>query len=263
MCRATRPKEEGRIAIVTNAGRAAVDADGIGAKGLAGRATVSKAVAHTTGAIGVRQNRVVLAPGVCAPSVAVMRRPDRARASIVRKATGAIVQRSPGRARHKPFQPLRREGRDVSGCPVLRYAAAHAVCPWHGGPWEPPAPGLPCALFIDGGEATRKARANKPRGCDPMSIIHRRSCPGRCAAPSSAVRCRAGAHAAASAVACWVPALRSSARALQRVRDTRETRAITTHSVITSAATQSKIPSAAAVWIASSQGLLAMTRREP
>ncbi len=68
----TRPKEEGRIAIVTNAGRAAVDADGIGAKGFAGRATVSKAVAHTTGVIGVRQNRVVLAPGVCAPSVAVM-----------------------------------------------------------------------------------------------------------------------------------------------------------------------------------------------
>jgi hypothetical protein len=30
---ATRPKEEGRIAIVTNAGRAAVDADCIGAKG--------------------------------------------------------------------------------------------------------------------------------------------------------------------------------------------------------------------------------------
>ncbi|WP_245448456.1 hypothetical protein [Bradyrhizobium nitroreducens] len=69
---ASRPKEEGRIAIVTNAGRAAVDADGIGAKGLAGRVTVSKAVAHTTGVIGVRQNRVVLAPGVCAPSLVVM-----------------------------------------------------------------------------------------------------------------------------------------------------------------------------------------------
>ncbi|QDF38637.1 hypothetical protein FJN17_14295 [Bradyrhizobium symbiodeficiens] len=68
----TRPKEEGRIAIVTNAGRAAVDADDIGAKGFAGRATVSKAVAHTTGVIGVRQNRVVLAPGVCAPSLVVM-----------------------------------------------------------------------------------------------------------------------------------------------------------------------------------------------
>ena len=41
MCRATRPKEEGRIAIVTNAGRAAVDVGHIGAKGIAGRATVS------------------------------------------------------------------------------------------------------------------------------------------------------------------------------------------------------------------------------
>jgi len=41
-----------------------MDADGIGATSFAGRATVSKAVAHTTGAIGVRQNRVVLTPGV-------------------------------------------------------------------------------------------------------------------------------------------------------------------------------------------------------
>ena len=74
---ATRPKEEGRIAIVTNAGRTAVDVGHIGAKGFAGRATVNKTVARTTGVIGVRQNRVVLAPGVCAPSVAVMSRPDR------------------------------------------------------------------------------------------------------------------------------------------------------------------------------------------
>ncbi len=64
MCRSTRPKDKGRIAIVTNAGRAAVDADDIGATGFAGRATVSKAIAHTTGGIGVRQNRVVLAPAV-------------------------------------------------------------------------------------------------------------------------------------------------------------------------------------------------------
>jgi len=49
-----RPKEEGRIAIVTNAGRAAVDAGHIGAKGFAGRATVSGGVARTTGVIGVR-----------------------------------------------------------------------------------------------------------------------------------------------------------------------------------------------------------------
>jgi hypothetical protein len=70
---ATRPKEEGRIAIVTNAGRAVVGADNIGAKAFAGRATVSECVARTTGVIGVRQNRVVLAPGVCAPSLVVMR----------------------------------------------------------------------------------------------------------------------------------------------------------------------------------------------
>ena len=65
---ATRPKEEGRIAIVTNAGRAAVDAGHIGANSFAGRETVSEDLAHTTGGICVRQNRVVLAPGVCAPS---------------------------------------------------------------------------------------------------------------------------------------------------------------------------------------------------
>ena len=70
---------EGRIAIVTNAGWDVVDAGGVGAKGFAGRATVSESVAHTTGAACVRQNRVVLAPGVCAPSVAVMWRPDRVR----------------------------------------------------------------------------------------------------------------------------------------------------------------------------------------
>ena len=76
---ATRPKEKGRIAIVTNAGRGAVDVDHIGAKGLVGRATVSESVASTTGAVRVRQNRVVLASGVCTPSLAVMWRPDRAR----------------------------------------------------------------------------------------------------------------------------------------------------------------------------------------
>jgi hypothetical protein len=76
--RALRPKEEGRIAIVTNAGRAAVDVGHIGATGIAGRATVSDSIARTTGVIGVRPNRVVLAPGVCAPSLAVMGvvRPD-------------------------------------------------------------------------------------------------------------------------------------------------------------------------------------------
>ncbi|TYL84678.1 hypothetical protein FXB38_13450 [Bradyrhizobium cytisi] len=73
MCRATRPKEEGRIAIVTNAGRMAVDVGHVGAKGFAGGATVSEGLAHTTGVIRVRQNRVVLAPGACASRFALMR----------------------------------------------------------------------------------------------------------------------------------------------------------------------------------------------
>ena len=56
-----------------DAGRTAVDAGHIGATGFAGRATVSENVARTTGVICVRQNRVVLAPGACAPSLVVMR----------------------------------------------------------------------------------------------------------------------------------------------------------------------------------------------
>ena len=90
----------------------------IGAKGFAGRATVSEDLAHTTGVIGVRQNRVVLAPGVCAPSLAVMRRSNRARASAIRKATGAIVHRSPGRARHKPFNHCAGKA-GCSGCTCM------------------------------------------------------------------------------------------------------------------------------------------------
>jgi hypothetical protein len=55
-----------------DAGRIAVGVGHIGAKGFAGRATVSEIIARTTGVIGVRQNRVVLAPGACAPSLVVM-----------------------------------------------------------------------------------------------------------------------------------------------------------------------------------------------
>src|SRR5689334_10782455 len=55
-----------------DAGRTAVGASYIGAKGFAGRTTVSEAIAQTTGVIGVRQNRVVLAPGACAPRLVVM-----------------------------------------------------------------------------------------------------------------------------------------------------------------------------------------------
>jgi len=40
---------------------------------IAGRETVSDRHAQTTGATSVRQNRVVLTPGACASSLAVMR----------------------------------------------------------------------------------------------------------------------------------------------------------------------------------------------
>jgi len=50
------------------------------------------------------------ARGLCAKSCGdVAARPGPR--MLIRKATGAIVHRSPGRARHTSFQPLRREGR--------------------------------------------------------------------------------------------------------------------------------------------------------
>ncbi len=116
------PRKRGVSRSSRHAGRAAVDAGHIGAKDFAGRATVSGDLARTTGVISVRPNRVVQAPGVCAPSLAVMCAARPGTHIAIRRATGAIVHRSPGRARHKLFQPLRREGRDVSGCPVFRCA---------------------------------------------------------------------------------------------------------------------------------------------
>ena len=66
------PRKRGVSRSSRHAGRVAVDVGHIGANDFAGRATVSEGIARTTGVIGVRPNRVVLAPGVCAPSLAVM-----------------------------------------------------------------------------------------------------------------------------------------------------------------------------------------------
>jgi len=65
--------EEGRIAIVTNAGRAAVGAGHIGAKSNRRAGNRERGPrAHDRCVSCVRQNRVVLAPGACAPSLVVM-----------------------------------------------------------------------------------------------------------------------------------------------------------------------------------------------
>jgi len=107
-----------------------------------------------------------------ASSLAVMWRPDRVRASIVRKATGAIVQRSPGRARHKPSNHCAGK---AGMSPVALFSAmheAHAVCSWHGGPWEPTGsrPSLR-PLSIDEGEATRQNSGETSRE-DAMLCPH-------------------------------------------------------------------------------------------
>ena len=133
-----RPMEEGRIAIVTNAGRTAVDVDYAGAKGVAGRATVSD------------RRR---ANDRCDPRTAKSCRPDARRLCVKScgdgcgptgpahqpsaTATGATVHRSPGRARHKPFQPSRREGRDAPVALWFSACAAHADYSVHRRPWEP------------------------------------------------------------------------------------------------------------------------------
>jgi len=73
MCRGNPAQGRGAYRDRHDAGRTVVGVGHVGATGFAGRATVSETIAHTTGVIGVRQNRVVLAPGVCAPSLVVVR----------------------------------------------------------------------------------------------------------------------------------------------------------------------------------------------
>jgi hypothetical protein len=158
-----------------------------------------------------------------------MWRPDRARASVIRKATGAIVQRSPGRARHKPFKPLRREGRDVPGCPVLRYAAAHAVCPWHGGPREPTGswPSLrPLSMRAKRSSKARAKRAARMRSrvCRIAGWVERSETHG--AAPSGAMQSRGPCCSV-----CAAPGSRLCAAAQERcsASGTREIRAQSPH----------------------------------
>jgi|GEM_PF-5504059 len=78
------------------------DADSVFAW-LRGRAHASPR--SPSGDVRGRRSRVVLTPGVCASSPAVMPRPNRVRTSAICRAMGAIVHRSPGRARRTPLKP--------------------------------------------------------------------------------------------------------------------------------------------------------------
>jgi hypothetical protein len=130
---------------------------------------VSEGLAHTTGVIGVRQNRVVLTPGVCASSVAVMwvARPG-TRISHP-QGDGGNSASLPGRA-HISRKATAQGRPDVLASPVcccailLRQSrTVDRGCQ--------PAPGLPCALFQSRVRRPSKARANKPRGCEGASAI--------------------------------------------------------------------------------------------
>jgi len=193
---ATSSQSEGRIATVTKRG---VSGGGRGLRHASGCLAARRARSR------VRQNRVVLTPGVCASSLAV-----------ICKATGAIVQRSPGRARHKPSNHCAGK----AGClaaPVCRCASVLRAFA-HSGPWVPsrhpvfPAPSVP-----RGSKTEAKLGRKPPRGCGSVSA-RQVSCPGRCAAlPAmrSIVRCdalqsRGPEPSHTEFAAAWVPALRSS-----------------------------------------------------
>jgi hypothetical protein len=96
---------------------------------------------------------VVLTPGVCASSPAVMWRPDRARASVICRATGAIVHRSPRRARRTPLKP------SAQGRPGDRHHLWSTPCALLSRTdlRVPPAPGLPCALWLPSGGERQQA----------------------------------------------------------------------------------------------------------
>jgi hypothetical protein len=128
------------------------------AGGLQGGHPVSRQGAHMTGATCVRQNRVVLAPGVCAPSVAVMQaaRPG-ARISHP-QGDGGNSASLPGESTTYAVSPLRREGRmfGFTCMPLCNFASTRFRTVDRG---CQPAPGLPCALGNFEGGSYRKTRA--------------------------------------------------------------------------------------------------------
>jgi len=107
-----------------------------------------------------------------------------ARASHIRKATGAIVQRSPGRARRTPLKPSRREGRATGiTCRPPRARSFRT----RGTSGASRRPAFPAPLLSRRAEEDSKARAKhaaRTRRC-----VYRQksvSCPGRAAARSDA-----------------------------------------------------------------------------
>jgi hypothetical protein len=162
MLRLLRPNGEGRIAIVTTCGP---DGGGRGQHWREGgrRAghSVSERIAQSTGAVSVRQNRVVLAPAAGVKSCGDALRP-----------TGRSHQRSARQRGQQSSSP--RGDRDISrsnhcagkagmfpASPVCRCAFAWRISRTVDRGCQP-APGLPCALSSDERVKRRsKARAKQ------------------------------------------------------------------------------------------------------
>jgi hypothetical protein len=165
-----------------------VDVGHIGAKSIAGRATVSEMRrAHDRCDLRTAKS---CGPGArrLASSVAVMRSVQPGARILSRKATGATVQRSPGRARHKPSNHCAgKAGRYGFTCmPLCRFFTATS----HSGPRVPAGARSSLRPLSIEGDARCKARAKcAARMSSHVNQPTTLSCPGRSAA--SLRRCAA------------------------------------------------------------------------
>jgi hypothetical protein len=192
--RNTPARDKGRIAIVTNRGLGCDGRDGVGrnghcraalavSNGVCAYDTTLTASSHGFGRehtpaleatcedVRGRRSRVVLTPGVCASSPAVIRRPNRARASVIGRATGAIVQRSPGRARRTPLKPFAQGRPGDPARPVV-----HPVCisTAHGLAGASRRPAFPAPLSFSRAMRRSKTRATCAARMRPFACCLKR-----------------------------------------------------------------------------------------
>jgi len=188
--RHTLARDKGRIAIVTNRGLGSDGRDGVGrdrrcraalavSDGLRAYDTAPTAPSHGFG--GEHTPPLGFPAKTCADGEVVWSwrpgsvrqvkrwclRPDRARASVICKATGAIVQRSPRRARRTPLKPFAQgrpgDRRHLWSTPCAFLSRTDLGCQ--------PAPGLPCALVFTRAIREAKLGRNAPRECDRASAV--------------------------------------------------------------------------------------------
>ncbi|MGY3074147.1 hypothetical protein ACVWZZ_000518 [Bradyrhizobium sp. LM6.10] len=160
------------------------------------------------------------ARSLCAKSCGDVCCPTGPRASAIRRATGAIVHRSPGRARHKPFQPLRREGRMLgfTCMPLCNFVTTTS----HSGPRVPAGTRSSLRSLSFEGETTKQSSGETRReNASPCQAFNndlvprtQRSASWRCAAEPGPMQQRVRGFLGPGSA-------QQREEALQRVRDTR------------------------------------------